>query len=204
MTLTEPSMLQGRGIEPTMRTLSTPSPQLRDHDPRVVVLAVGDVSGIDDAVAFLSELPELRCPVVVCPTPETHGALARHFHSEFGQHCETGRWLRDAPVWVVPGGMLATVRQDRWELTAHDAADHDAQVGRLVSSLKACYRSRVLMVCTGRSLDANPFVRLLVQRGATLLETRSRPDRALGDHAPVEEIITHLRADSGHCEKASA
>ena len=187
-----------------MRTFSTHTSHLRGHRPRAVVLAVGDASGVDDAVDFLTALPELSCPVVVCPTPATHAALAARLRAEPGMACASGRWLSDAPVWIVPEGQLVTVHQDRWDVTPHDAADHDAQVGRLVSSLKASYRSRVFMVCTGRTLDDNPFVRLLVQRGAPLVETHDRPERALADHAPVDEIVAHLDASVGTIRKASA
>ena len=168
------------------------------------MLAVGDASGVDDAVEFLGTLPELTCPVVVCAPASVRTSLLARLGSVSVETCEYGRWLSDAPVWFVPDGQLTTVHQDRWELTPHASADHDAQVGRLCSSLKASYRSRVVIVCAGGTLDDNPFVRLLVQRGAALVETHDRPERSLADHAPVDEILAHLDASVGTVRKASA
>ena len=187
-----------------MRTFSTHTSHLRGHRPRAIVLSVGDESGIDDAVAFLTTVTELSCPVVVCPTPDIEGRLHARLASIATAPCEDGRRLDEAAIWILPAGQLVTVHQDRWELTPHPAADHDAQVGRLCSSLKASYRSRVFLICTGHGLERNPLVRLLVQRGAPLVETRDRPGRGLADHAPVNEIVAHLEASVGIIRKASA
>lgn len=187
-----------------MRTFSTHTSHLRGHRPRAIVVAVGDESGIDDAVEFLTTITELSCPVVVCATPTTHTQLRERLASVSTEPCEPGRWLTDAPIWFVPDGQLVTVHQDRWEVTPHAAADHDAQVGRLCSSLKASYRSRVFLICTGPGLEHNPLVRLLVQRGAPLVETHDRPERGLADHAPVDELVAYLQASLGTIRKASA
>ncbi|MEM9466968.1 MAG: hypothetical protein AAGA90_16465 [Actinomycetota bacterium] len=203
MTTSDPSMLVTE--ESTiMRTFATHTSHLRGHRPRAVVLAVSDASGVDDAVDLLTNLPVLTCPVVVSATPTTLDALRDRIGAMPGPFCEAGRWLSDAAVWVVPEGGLVTVHQDRWVLTPHADADHDAQVGRLCSSLKASFRSRVFIISTAGPLDDNPFVRLLVQRGAPLVETQDRPERALADHASVAELVAHLAVSVGTTRKAIA
>lgn len=188
-----------------MRTFSTHAPNLRGHRPRAIVLAVGDDAvGVRDAAEFLATVPELDCPVVVCAAPSSLERLNEQVGAAGALRCTDDRPLDDAPVWIVPEGHLATVDRDRWTLTNHPNVDFDAQVGRLCSSLKASYRSRVFMVCSGAVLDENPLVRLLVQRGARLVETHDRPDRGLADHASVAEIVAHLGASVGTIRKASA
>ena len=196
-------MLVDRGTT-IMRTVSSHATHLRGHRPRAIVLAVGDEHGIDDATELLVALPELQCPVIVCAPSSAHDGIWDRAGSIEPNLCEHERALDDTSVWIAPSGHLVTVERDRWIVTPHDGADFDAQVGRLCSSLKASYRSRVFMVSSGAELDSNPLVRLLVQRGATLVETRPRADRGLGDHAPVTDIVAHLGASVGTIRKASA
>jgi hypothetical protein len=187
-----------------MRTFTTNTAHLHTHRPRAIVLAVGGDSGVADAVAFLTDLPELRCPVVVSADPAVLGEIEVRLGRPAGETCTDDRPLDDAAVWVIPDGHLVGVDRDRWALTPNDAADHEAQVGRLCSSLKTSYRSRVFIVCAGSSLEDNPFVRLLVQRGAPLVETRARVASGLAVHAPVMEIIAHLDHAVGTSRKAIA
>lgn len=187
-----------------MRTFSPHPSHLRGHRPRAVVVAVGDTTGIDDAVDLLTSLPPLACPVVVCAAAPVVDPLVGRHDPYALRECEAGLELSAAPLWVTPGEHLVGVHQDRWELTPHPAVDHATQVGRLCSSLKASYRSRVFIVSTGPTLEDNPFIRLIVQRGAPLVDTTDHPDRTLADHATVADIVVHLHASVGTITKASA
>ncbi|MEM9200554.1 MAG: hypothetical protein AAGC53_02795 [Actinomycetota bacterium] len=186
-----------------MRTFSTHTDHLRGHRPRAVVLAVTDPGGLDDAAHFLHQLPALSCPVVVSPAHAVRAELARRLADTLPPVCVDGAWLTDAPTWLLPASAIVTVAHDRWVIDPCQA-DDDAQIGRLLSSLKASYRSRVFMVDTAGTLETNPFAQLLAQRGAPLAETCDRSTRGVGAYAPVAEILAHLAANVGIIEKASA
>ena len=187
-----------------MRTFSPHPTHLRGHRPEAVVVAVGDQAGVEDAVALLDALPPLTCPIVVCAARDASARLHLDLPGGVLRECEPEADLGDAATWIVPPDHLATVDRDRWALVHEPDIDHDAQLGRLCSSLKASYRSRVFLVSTGPDLDDNPLVRLLVMRGAPLVATRTGTERRLGDHAPVSDIVAHLGASVGALRKVSA
>ena len=187
-----------------MRTFSPHPTHLRGHRPRAVVVGVGDETGLDDAVELLGSLPALTSPVVVCAEAGVTDRLVERLDGLELRECEAGVDLAAAPMWITPAGHLVGVQHDRWELTTQPDVGHAGQIGRLCSSLKSAYRSRLFIVSTGPTLEDNLFVRLVVQRGAPLVDTQDHPDRTLADHAQVADIVAHLDASVGTITKASA
>lgn len=174
------------------------------HRPQVIVVAVSEHSGLNDAIELLDALPPLSSPLVVCADDSVAVPLVGGLHSADLRTCESSVPLTEAPMWIAPCAHLVGVRQGSWEVTPNPTLDYPTQVGRLCSSLKDSYRSRVFVAATGPGLKANPFLQLLVQRGGSLVQTGDHPDRTLADRASVADIVAYLDACVGMITKASA
>lgn len=188
-----------------MRTFSSnPDEQCRSQRPRAVLLAVTDVEGIDDARSLLAETCDLAAPISLCASSVVRAALLDAIDDVPAAPCRDGVRTDGAAVWVTPSDAVTTVDRGRWSVVDRPSIDDDTLLGRLCSSLRNTYRSRVLLITTGTGLDHNPFVRLLVQRGAPFVATRPTTDPTMAEYATVTTIADHLRATVGTIERASA
>ena len=187
-----------------MQTFTSRAAEMRGHQLRAVVFAVGSPDGVPDAAAFLTGLPRLTCPVFVWAPGDARDAL-RAAVPGAGRTPVDGAWCAGEPVWLLDPSQVATIHQGRFRIERSSSLS--SPLGRLCSSLRSSFGSRVFLAATDASITDDVFVRLLVGRGARLVETVDRPGGG-ACHAPVPTILDHLAdrcaADSTTLQGAGA
>lgn len=166
---------------------------------RIVLLAGAGPVGVEHTTAVLDRLPSLACPVVVC----LRDADAESLGSRPGAAV---RWATDGTVvdegrvWVTHPERQTIVRDGRFEVTE---AGGDRPVGgpslaKMYHSLRTGYGSRAFVVLSDPDRSDTPHLRLLAQRGATVVSTIECPACGL-DVWPVARVVAHLEAEVGTC-----
>lgn len=171
-----------------MQTFTSRAAGLRGHQLRAVVFAVGSPAGVPDAAAFLAGLSELSCPVAIWAAHDAREALIAAVPTGWAEPTD-GAWWTDEPVWLLDPERVTTLDQGRFQIDAGSSLT--SPFGRLCSSLRTNFGSRVFLAATDGSITDDVFVRLLVGRGARLVETVDRPGGG-ATHAPVPVILEHL------------
>lgn len=171
-----------------MQTFTSRAAEMRGHQLRAVVFAVGSPAGVADAATFLTGLPRLTCPVYVWAAGAARAALLAAV-PDAGRTPVDGAWCDAEPVWLLDPGQVATIHQGRFVIEASSTLA--SPFGRLCSSLRSSFGSRVFLAATDDSITDDVFVRLLVGRGARLVETTDRPGTG-ASHATVRTILDHL------------
>jgi len=175
-----------------MRTFTSRAKSFETGRLRALVLAVGSERGVADAGTLLDGLPDLPFPVLVWAEPAAADALAAAGH-DLGASPEAGQSLNASPRWRLDPGSTTQVVAERFQISPGGTAT--GSFGRLCSSLRAVYRSHVLIIATDSTYTADIFVRLLVQRGGGLVETTDQPgEGALA--APVSVLLAHFDENS--------
>ena len=177
-----------------MQTFTSPAAGLKGHQLRAVVFAVGSPAGVADAAVFLARLPALSCPVIIWATGDAREAFTTQVPHGWSEPTD-GAWWADEPVWLLDPERVTTLEQGRFQIETGTSLA--SPFGRLCSSLRTNFGSRVFLAATDGSITDDVFVRLLVGRGARLVETVDRAGRG-AMHAPVPVILEHLATKCSH------
>lgn len=177
-----------------MQTFTSRAAGLRGHQLRAVVFAVGSPAGVPEAAAFLAGLPVLSCPVIIWADTDARAALTAAVPDGWAEPTD-GAWWTDQSVWLLDPERVTTLDQGRFQIETGSSLT--SPFGRLCSSLRTNFGSRVFLAATDDSITDDVFVRLLVGRGAQLVETVDRPGGG-ATYAPIPVILEHLATKCSH------
>lgn len=166
---------------------------------RVVLIAGAGPSALAVATDLLDRLPELRSPVIVGLRDVDLGPLEARLDGERARWVAHGAELGGASLWLAPQDRHTCVRNGRFELSGVErtAPEGTPSLGRLLHSLRVEFGSRVFAVVVDEHEHDSPTLRLLAQRGATIVSPLEYGAHDIARHLSSTEIVDLLGAALG-------
>lgn len=166
---------------------------------RVVLIAGAGPTALAVTTDLLDRLPELRIPVIVGLREVDLGPLEARLDGDRTRWVTQGAELGRAALWLAPQDRHTCVRNGRFELSGVErtAPEGTPSLGRLLHSLRLELGSRVFAVVADEHEHGSPTLRLLAQRGATIVSPIEYGAHDVARHLSSTEIVDLLGATLG-------